>query len=252
MYPRIVSLVLLALGTSLMAEDVKTEQAPAPPAPEMWAGFNLKYLIIKLKGTREVRRYAFQDGGFLFASIGKTQRSREEHAWSYQQNGEWLQILDEDKKTAFRMRPIHVSAKQIIVDNGHGKKEVFDILQDHEPVPQKKLSWDNFDLFSCSLDLKSTTDIRWFMFHSDGSVSVTVGKKKGWITAPLFRWQKSGAWMQILDDEGRLLWQMRPATIGEKEISIDNGGGKTEVFTIHREEKPAAEASPDAKSSEPK
>jgi hypothetical protein len=143
------------------------------------------------------------------------------------------------------MKAVKTSAKEISVDTGHGKMETCEVLADGPPPPPpKKLKWQEFDLFGCSLNLKSRTDVKWYMFHSDGSVSATVGKKKGSTAAPLWFWRYSGDWLQVFGYEGELYYQMRLLKVGEKEIKVDSSRGQTEVFEIQRFEASPQEVPP--------
>jgi hypothetical protein len=252
MHQRIALILLLVLGVSVAAEDAKpaaTNPTPAVPK-EPWAGFDLDYLAIKLKSTHEVRRYVFQGGGMLSASVGKGD-SWGEHIWRYKKDGDRLLILNEDGKVVFRMRPLKTDHRQMVVDNGHGKKEVFAILEDHKSEPEKLPSWDDIDLFSRAFNLKSRVYVQWYYFHPGGSVSVSMGMKKGAIAAPLDQWRRSGQWLQILDYDGKLDWQMRPLKIGANEITVDNGRGGTEVYELQSLGGPTPET-PAAKKGESK
>ena len=93
-------------------------------------------------------------------------------------------------------------------------------------------AWAGFDLFGCSLNLKSDCKIIWYSFHGNGSVSATLGMKKQFMSGPLLNWRISGKWLQVLDDDGKLLFQMRPLKVSATEFSVDNGRGETEIYEI--------------------
>ena len=98
----------------------------------------------------------------------------------------------------------------------------------------EKKTWTDLDLPGLTLTLKSSRIIEYFLFHRDGSVSATLGERGKYMSGPLLNWKISGQWMQILDEEGKLLFQMRIQKINEKELSVDNGRGEVEVFKIER------------------
>src|SRR5437899_6464922 len=85
---------------------------------------------------------------------------------------------------------------------------------------QAKETWAGLNLSGLELTLRSETEIRWYLFHSDGTVSATVGKKKSYMAGPLWYWRISGQWLQILDDDGKLLYQMLLQKVGKDELSI--------------------------------
>ena len=86
------------------------------------------------------------------------------------------------------------------------------------------------------LELKSKTELRWFLFHPPGSVSASLGVKGGASMAPLWDYKISGKWIQILGDDGKMLFQMLPIKVTATEISVDNGRGETEVYEIKQAE----------------
>jgi hypothetical protein len=105
--------------------------------------------------------------------------------------------------------------------------------------------WTEFKLDNCILNLRSDRDIEWYFFHGDGSVSATIGKTKSYRTSPLCEWRINGRWLQILDG-GKLWFQKRLLKISEKEISVEDGAGETQIFDIQEEGKtaPGMENSP--------
>jgi len=100
------------------------------------------------------------------------------------------------------------------------------------------------DLFHCTLNLKSENQLRWYLFHRDGTVSATVGAKPGPLMSPLWKWMIHGQWMQISDGYGKVIFQMHPLKVSDKEMVIENGVGEKEVYEIERTDEPSPEGAP--------
>jgi hypothetical protein len=96
----------------------------------------------------------------------------------------------------------------------------------------EKEPWGGLDLRGCRIKLKSDKDYIYFSFMGNGAVAVSWGHKNGAISAPLLRYRKSGKWLQILDDDGKLLFQMVPTKTTADELTLENGSGETQVFEI--------------------
>lgn len=222
-----------------MGAEEPARKTESEATPEKWAGLDLNYLVIRLKTARNYQKLDFQGRGFVSGTIGtkppKGQWRYSSELWSYKMNGDWLEIGHIGEKVSLRMRPVKTTAKQIRVDTGHGKMETFEIVADGPPPPPpKQLKWQEFDLFSRALNLKSRTEVGWYLFHRDGSVSASIGTKKGGIAGPLWYWRYSGDWLQLFGDDGEMYYQMRLLKVGEKEITVDSSRGRTDVFELQR------------------
>lgn len=235
-----------------MMPTIAEEQSPkteAVEASEKWSGFDLTGLVIQSESAQSLRMLEFKSGGFVSAFIGTKPPGEEwrysKETWTCKTSGDDLEILDSNKKVRFRLRPAKAGAREIRANVGHGETETFQVIADGPPPPRpKKLKWQEFDLFSRALDLKSRTDVEWYYFHRDGSVSATIGKKKGGIAGPLWYWRYSGDWLQIFGEDGEVYRQMRLSKIGEKEITVDCSLGQTKVFELKRLDGSPEEAPP--------
>jgi hypothetical protein len=127
----------------------------------------------------------------------------------------------------FRIALIASLGLQAVVFAGEAATE-----QGKQALAKGAQTWAGFDIFGCSLNLRNDREVEWYLFHRDGSVSVTLGEKNRSTAAPLWFWRISGKWLQILDEDGKLVFQKRPLKVSATELVVDNGRGETEVFEI--------------------
>lgn len=112
-----------------------------------------------------------------------------------------------------------------------------------QPSDDKRLTWAKFDLHGSTLKLKSERWVRQYRFDRSGIVSVSIGNLGELIKADLWKWRLSQEWMQLLDADGKLLYQMRLLKVDADTIAVENGDGGTDVFEIEREAAPKRRSS---------
>lgn len=114
--------------------------------------------------------------------------------------------------------------------------QVEGVAKDAFPVAGKD-AWKDVNFSGLTLDLQDPRDVRWYLFHPDGFVSVTLGEKKGYIAAPLWYWRLKGDWLEILPNKKKktIYYRMRPVKVGRGIIVMDNGKGGTETYKMSRQ-----------------
>ncbi len=118
------------------------------------------------------------------------------------------------------------------ISRGAYSAPVIDDGKSIDAVSLPPAAWEGPKLDKIVFELKSHDRIRRLLFHADGSVSATLGRREGPFTSPLVFWHISGKWVHIVDDTGKFLFEMRVVKSSPTEVSADNGKGEIETYAI--------------------
>lgn len=94
------------------------------------------------------------------------------------------------------------------------------------------LRWTRKEIVGLTMTLDDPVREEWYLFHQDGSVSVTYGEKSGCLAAPLFDWKIQRGELVILDFDGKIFETFCLVARDSQTLKVRNRAGKTLVFKL--------------------
>jgi|GEM_PF-3311538 len=98
----------------------------------------------------------------------------------------------------------------------------------------QKNSWNDFNFSGLILDLRDQDRVNWYLFHPDGYVSATIGKRNRYLTGPLYYWklQKDNLEIFSTPDGSKIVDRLRFINANSDNVTVRDINGIVKTFKI--------------------